>query len=246
MNPSPKRPAKPRHHRTARGDVDRHRLLGPVVDHRVDEGVVLALGADRLLGPQRAHHLHGLAQPGEALLELRPLPPGDGDLVERLTGADAERDPVAGEQRHRRELLGEHRGVVAERGGQHRGADLHPLRALPTAAIQGSAAGAWPPSCRQGRKWSDAQTLSSPSSSASTAYSTRSRGPNCSADALYPIFRSTGPSFSRDRPASVSAGRRWSCRSCYTPGAPGAAPRRPRHTGGDRDHASDAVPGAAT
>ena len=54
----------------------------------------------------------------------------------------------------------------------------------PTAAIQASANGACPPVCRHGRKWSDTDTLSSPTCSARTAYSTSSRGPNCSADAL--------------------------------------------------------------
>ncbi len=57
----------------------------------------------------------------------------------------------------------------------------------PTAVIQANADGAWPPSWRQGRKWSETTALSSPTSSARTAYSTSSRGPNCSADALYPI-----------------------------------------------------------
>ena len=57
----------------------------------------------------------------------------------------------------------------------------------PTAVIHAIADGAWPPSCRHGRKWSDTTALSRPTSSARTAYSTSSRGPNCSADALYPI-----------------------------------------------------------
>lgn len=54
----------------------------------------------------------------------------------------------------------------------------------PTAAIHAKENGACPPWCRQGWKWSLTITLSSPTCSASTEYSTRSRGPNCSADAL--------------------------------------------------------------
>src|SRR4051812_37077401 len=64
----------------------------------------------------------------------------------------------------------------------------------PTAGSHASADGAWPPSWRQGRKWSETQALSRPICSASTANSTRSLGPNCSADALYPIFTVTSPS----------------------------------------------------
>src|ERR671910_3211007 len=56
----------------------------------------------------------------------------------------------------------------------------------PTAAIQVSENGAWPPSCRQGWKWSLVNTDSKPLASAATAISTSSRGANCSAEALYP------------------------------------------------------------
>ena len=54
----------------------------------------------------------------------------------------------------------------------------------PTAVIQASENGACPPSWRHGWKWSLTTTLSRPTSSARTANSTRSRGPNCSAEAL--------------------------------------------------------------
>ena len=76
----------------------------------------------------------------------------------------------------------------------------------PTAVIHASADGAWPPSCRHGRKWSDTTALSSPTSSARTAYSTNSRGPNCSADALYPIrnvMRISLPAPAAFRPAET-------------------------------------------
>ena len=46
----------------------------------------------------------------------------------------------------------------------------------PTAVIQASENGAWPPSCRHGWKWSLTVALSMPCSSAATASSTSSRG----------------------------------------------------------------------
>ncbi len=46
----------------------------------------------------------------------------------------------------------------------------------PTAAIQASENGAWPPVCRQGWKWSLTVALSMPCASAATAISTSSRG----------------------------------------------------------------------
>ena len=58
----------------------------------------------------------------------------------------------------------------------------------PTALIHAIENGACPPRCRHGWKWSLTTTLSRPCSSARTANSTRSRGPNCSAEALYPIL----------------------------------------------------------
>ena len=117
--------------RAARGDVHGDRLLGLVVDRRADRAVVLALERHVLARPQLAHQPHGLPQPGEALLELRPLPPGHGDLVQRLAGADAEHHPSGVEQPEAGARLREHRGVVAERRGQHGGAELDPRGALP-------------------------------------------------------------------------------------------------------------------
>ncbi len=55
-----------------------------------------------------------------------------------------------------------------------------------SAPSQGSAAGACPPVCRQGWRWSLTNTESNPARSASTEKSISSRGANCSADALYP------------------------------------------------------------
>ena len=65
---------------------------------------------------------------------------------------------------------------------------LVPIRArrlvTVSAPSQGSAAGACPPVCRNGWKWSEMATLSKPTRSAASAYSSSSRGPNCSAEAL--------------------------------------------------------------
>jgi len=65
---------------------------------------------------------------------------------------------------------------------------LVPIRMLlvrsPTATSQASENGACPPSWRHGWKWSLVVTVSNPRSSSSTANSTRSRGVNCSAEAL--------------------------------------------------------------
>src|SRR5580704_4417376 len=58
----------------------------------------------------------------------------------------------------------------------------------PSAPSQASELGACPSVCFHGWKWSLTKTESNPSSSASTENSSNSRGPNCSADALYPIF----------------------------------------------------------
>ena len=58
----------------------------------------------------------------------------------------------------------------------------------PTAVIQASENGAWPPLCRHGWKWSLTVTLSKPCCSAITPISTSSRGANCSADAFSPSF----------------------------------------------------------
>src|SRR6476469_3376827 len=64
----------------------------------------------------------------------------------------------------------------------------------PTAASQLIANGACPCWWRQGWKWSEMKTESSPTSSARAAYVTRSRGPNCSADAFQPTFSTPTPS----------------------------------------------------
>src|SRR5277367_5188737 len=58
----------------------------------------------------------------------------------------------------------------------------------PSAPSQTSELGACPSVCFHGWKWSLTKTESNRSSSASTENSSNSRGANCSADALYPIF----------------------------------------------------------
>src|SRR5438105_8369939 len=58
----------------------------------------------------------------------------------------------------------------------------------PSAPSQASEFGAWPSVCFHGWKWSLTNTESNPTSSARREKSSSSRGPNCSADALYPSF----------------------------------------------------------
>src|SRR5579863_1215390 len=68
----------------------------------------------------------------------------------------------------------------------------------PSAPSQASELGACPSVCFHGWKWSLTNTDSNPTSSARREKSSKSRGPNCSADALYPSFSNvfsfaTGP-----------------------------------------------------
>src|SRR5438105_1846533 len=58
----------------------------------------------------------------------------------------------------------------------------------PSAPSQASEFGAWPSVCFHGWKWSLTKTESNPTSSARREKSSNSRGPNCSAEALYPSF----------------------------------------------------------
>ena len=119
------------HLRSARGDVDRDAALGHVVDRGALGLVVLALEVDAVAEPQLAHQPHRFAQPGVALLELRPLAlVSGGDLVQRLAGADAEEDAVRVQAAHGGEGLGDDGGVVPEGRGEHRGAQDEPLGAL--------------------------------------------------------------------------------------------------------------------
>ena len=119
----------------------------------------------------------------------------DGDLVERLPGADAEHDAAGVEGAEGAERLRDDGRVVAE-GRRHDGrAELDPLGALadggePATARTGRAACWW----RHGWKWSEMKTESSPTCSACAAYVTRSRGPNCSADAFQPTLSTLNPS----------------------------------------------------
>ena len=121
MKPSPARPAYLATDGSARSDVDGDATLGNVVDRRALGVVVLAVEVDAVAEPQFAHQLDRFAQPGEPLLELRPVTlVSGGDLVERLPGADAEEDPVRIQAAHRRERLRDDGGVVPERRRQHR------------------------------------------------------------------------------------------------------------------------------
>ena len=151
------------------GDVDRHRLVGPVVDRRLLGAVVLAVEGDALLGPEAAHQLDRLGEAQPALLRARPLRAGRGRLVQRLAGADAEEDAAGVEAGERPERLRDHRRVVAHRRRQHARAEQRALGALAERAEPRERRPApWPPVWRQGWKWSETATISSPCRSAST------------------------------------------------------------------------------
>src|SRR3954452_16483589 len=85
----------------------------------------------------------------------------------------------------------------------------------PSAPSQASEFGAWPFVCFQGWKWSLTNTESKPTSSARQEKSNNSRGPNCSAEALYPSF-STSLLLSINQPGEflsavpAKAGTHWS------------------------------------
>jgi hypothetical protein len=75
----------------------------------------LALERHELLGEELVDQLGGLLEPGETFLLLGPLD-AEWDLVERLSGAEAQHDPALGAgQPDGRERLGDDRRVVAER-----------------------------------------------------------------------------------------------------------------------------------
>ena len=103
--------------------------VGNVIDGGALEVVVLAVEVGPLTAPQLAHEFDRLAQPGETLLEVRPLAgePG-GNLVERLAGAHAEEHPARVQAAHGGERLGHHGGVVPEGGREHGRAQGDPLR----------------------------------------------------------------------------------------------------------------------
>ena len=109
-------------HGAGGGNVDRHHLLGPVIDRGVLGLVELAFEAHPLLAPQPAHQGDGFAQAGEALLEVGPVHAGGRHFVQPLAGADAEDDALGEHGAQRAESLGDDGGMVAEGGGEHRGA----------------------------------------------------------------------------------------------------------------------------
>ena len=114
--------------RPGAGEVDRHLLLGPVVDRRLVGAVVVALERDPLLRPQLADQPDGLTEARETFLAVRPFD-AERHLVHRLAGAHAEHHPSREQAAERRERLRHDRRVVAERRRQHRGAHRDPLGA---------------------------------------------------------------------------------------------------------------------
>ena len=118
--------------RTARGDVDRHGLVRPVVDRGVLRLVELTLEADVLLRPQLAHQHDRLAHAGIAFLELGPGLAGRRHLVQRFARADTQ-DDASGEQaaqggkglRHDRRVIAIGRRQHAGAHDDLRGAGAH-------------------------------------------------------------------------------------------------------------------------
>ena len=102
--------------------------------------VVGALVGHPVLGPEPAHQLAGLAQPGEALLLVGPAD-ADGNLVHRLAGADAEEDPAGVEAAEGGGGVGDDRRVVAQRGGDHARPQPDPAGALTQGAEPGEGEG---------------------------------------------------------------------------------------------------------
>ena len=97
--------------------------------------VILTLEVDPVGGPQFAHEGDGLAQPGEAFLELGPvLRTGSAkagcNFVEGFASADPDHDPARVEASEGRKSLREHSRVVAERRRHYRGTDLDRRGAL--------------------------------------------------------------------------------------------------------------------
>ena len=123
-------PRELRRERPGCGDVDRHRLLGPVVDGRALGLVVLAVEVDALLAPEPADQLDRLRQPQPPLLAAGERAAGDRRLVHRLAGADAEEDAAGREAAERREGLRDHGRLVAQRRGEHARAERRAARAL--------------------------------------------------------------------------------------------------------------------
>jgi hypothetical protein len=172
------------HDRAARRDVDRDRGLRPVVDS--DVGGLVELTLERHPSPvqQPPDQLDRLAQAREPTLEVGPLDARDRHLVEDLAAARAERDATRVQRPEGAERVRHHRRVVAERRGQHAGAELDPLGPLAHRAQ---------PRQRERRVPSPVpprlEVVTDPDIVQAgllreDAYSKSSRGANCSADAL--------------------------------------------------------------
>src|SRR4051812_25925852 len=85
----------------------------------------------------------------------------------------------------------------------------------PSAPSQASEFGACPSVCFQGWKWSLTNTESNPTSSARQEKSNNSRGPNCSADALYPSFNKACSSLpDGSAPHPLASRRGWGALLC--------------------------------
>ena len=104
--------------RPGRGHVDRHRLVGPVVDRGLRGPVVVALEVHPLAGPQLPDQPDRLREAQAPLLAAGKRVTGDRRLVHGLAGAHAEEHAAGRHHGERGERLRDHRRLVAQRGGE--------------------------------------------------------------------------------------------------------------------------------
>ena len=109
-----------RHDRAARGDVDRHRLLGPVVDRRRRP----SCSTRPRTTPSSPVHSSRISRTASRSRAKRSLNSGHSrpDTAISLSASPVPTpsiDPPRVEQRQRGQRLRQHRRVVAERRGQH-------------------------------------------------------------------------------------------------------------------------------
>ena len=169
----------------ARGDPDRDRLGGLVVDRRAAR----AGTTGPRTSPALTSRARGSAPPPRAAARAARPRPGHSVPV----GATSFIASPAPRPRKTRRVRGSRASRTLARrptGGSDTWAcsTLVPIRMrdvrTASAPSHGSEAGEWPPSCRNGWKWSEIATLSRPSRSAASAKPSSSAGANCSADAL--------------------------------------------------------------
>src|SRR5437773_8250176 len=122
-------PRELRHLRASRPNVDRNRVVRPVVDRRIPRVVVLAVERHELLRPQLLDEANGLAQSGKPLLVVWPFD-AERTFIEVLPRSDAEDHPVWVKRAEGSECLRDDGRVIAKRRRRNRGAQHHAARSL--------------------------------------------------------------------------------------------------------------------